>query len=392
MQLQLLGKYSRNFDSYQDTAINNPTHLLYNEYLQQEGYGSATLVFRAIDQFRRHLFLSLSSDEALCQLHSNLAQNNQVSRFVSQDVLAVSYRHSGFDMSANILATWADEKTNSGLHHRYQRLSPFVGLNLQSYSRSWTTDSGTFYRNLRLRYFFKENYRLPNFSEMYFFAMTRELKPERALQNNLGLTYRSVTPTRWSHAPSLTHQATIDCYFNRVSDKIVAIPQQNLFLWSMVNLGIVDILGVDVTAEVSAGPISLSVNYSFARALDMTDSSSKVYRQQIPYTPRHSGGLSATWRSRYGSLNYSLLWVGNRYSLGQNTANNLVAGYVDQDLTYTLHFLLHEGRLQSVVNAQQRGLWTLQAKVLNLFNEQYEVVKSYPMMGRSFRLSLSYHF
>lgn len=392
MQLQVLGKYSRNFDSYQDTAINNPAHLLYNEYLQQEGYGSATLVLRAIDQFRCHLFISLSTDEALCSLQSNLVENNQVSRFVSQDVLAVSYRHPGFDMAANILATWADEKTNSNLHHRYQKLSPFVGCNLQIYSRSWTTDSGTFYRNLRMRYFFKENYRLPNFSEMYFFTLTRELKPERALQNNLGLTYRSVLPSPWKTYPSVVHQATIDCYFNRVSDKIVAIPQQNLFLWSMVNLGIVDILGVDATAEVSVGPLSVSANYSFARALDMTDSTSKVYRQQIPYTPRHSGGFSATWRSRYGSLNYSVLCVGNRYSLGQNTANNLVAGYVDQDITYTVQFLVHEGKFKSAVDAQQRGLWTLQAKVLNLFDVQYEVVKSYPMMGRSFRLSLSYHF
>ena len=36
------------------------------------------------------------------------------------------------------------------------------------------------------------------------------------------------------------------------------------------------------------------------------------------------------------------------------------------------------------------GTMTVQVQVLNLFNTQYEVVRSYPMMGRNYRLKITY--
>ena len=62
------------------------------------------------------------------------------------------------------------------------------------------------------------------------------LKPESTTQYNLGLTYsRSINEL----IPYVS--VTADAYYNKVKDKIIAIPTKNLFIWSMVNLGKVDI-------------------------------------------------------------------------------------------------------------------------------------------------------
>ena len=371
LRFQVMGKYSRAYDTYSDTAV---TANFTNEYLQQEGYLSGTLAYEPIE----HLVISFATDEALSMLLSNLARNNQVQRLSSQDVLALSYRRAKFDLTGNLLATLAQEHAVGGVSTRYQHLSPYAGSTLLLWS------SREDY--LRLRYFFKESYRLPNFNEMYYFSITRDLRPEKALQHNVGLTF--------AHFGELNEmQLTLDGYFNRVTDKIIAIPTQNLFLWSMVNLGRVNITGVDLTADwnivSSRFPqvrYNLNVTYSYQQALDLTDPTMKTYGQQIPYTPRHSGGATLTASTPYVNVGYNLVAVGNRYRQGTNSLDNLVRGYLDQGITLSHEFLL------ATPQHPHAGKLTLRAQVLNLFDVQYEVVKNYPMMGRNYRFALTYRF
>ena len=376
LQLQAIGKYSRNFDTYDDTAVNNSSRLIHNEYRQQEGYISATLAYEPID----HLVISLATDEAASHLESNLAQNNSVTRLITQDVLAISYRRQRFDVAANILATLSDENSNDGIVHQYKRLSPYIGGTIQLWpfptSHTQQVCSRTF---LRLRYFFKETYRLPNFNEIYYFTMTRDLNPERALQHNLGLTLSHTDPR---HNGSF--QITLDGYHNRVNDKIIAVPTQNLFLWSMSNLGQVNIYGLDANIEYSWHntdrnlSITIAGNYTFQSALDVTDPDSKTYRNQIPYTPRHAGGATVTIESPWANIGYSAVFVGDRYRLGQNTPSSLVKGYMDHGVTLSRKFDL------------RRGWIRIQGQLLNIFDAQYEVIKSYPMMGRNWRIGITY--
>ncbi|MCQ2299875.1 MAG: TonB-dependent receptor [Bacteroidales bacterium] len=377
-RLQVVGKYSRMSDTYEDSAANNTLHYTRSEYLQNEGYLSLAGLYEPVE----HLHVSLATDASASTLESNLAKNNEVQRLTSLNVLALGYRCSRFDVDANAVATIADEHTNSGLEHSYRKLSPYAGATLLLWPLD-LNDAGETACFVRLRYFFKENYRLPNFSEMYFFSITRDLNPEKAQQHNVGLTFSKGGV-----------QATVDGYFNRVTDKIVAIPMQSLFLWSMRNLGKVEILGLDANLDVDLHPkalswcdIALHTNYSFQRALDVTDPGKKNYQHQIPYTPRHSGGATLTMLTPWVDLGYSLVAVGDRYRLGQNTESNLVKGYVDQGVTLSRSFSLRprkENGLASMVRVK--------AQVLNLFDVQYEVIKSYPMMGRNYRLGVSWEF
>ena len=83
---------------------------------------------------------------------------------------------------------------------------------------------------------------------------------------------------------------------------------------------------------------------------------------------------------RYFDIGYNVICVGNRYRMAQNTDNNLVRGYVDQSIILSKNIELKSGRL------------TVQAQVLNLFDVQYEVIKNYPMMGRNYKINVSYSF
>ena len=152
-----------------------------------------------------------------------------------------------------------------------------------------------------------------------------------------------------------------------------------------MNLGLVDINGLDLsgnfTWERQESSINLTLTYSFQQALDHTDPKNwKIYGNQIPYTPRHSGGITAYIENRWCNIGYNCMLVGERYYMQQNNEETRMAPYADHGITLDRSFELPIGDL------------TLQAQVLNLFNVQYEVVRSYPMMGRNFRIKVSYSF
>lgn len=94
-----------------------------------------------------------------------------------------------------------------------------------------------------------------------------------------------------------------------MTDKIIAYPTKNLAVWSMRNLGEVEIKGIDATGSLSLQPwerirINLSSNYTYQQALDITNSdptteAGRTYKHQIAYTPRVSGsgqaGIETPW-------------------------------------------------------------------------------------------------
>jgi outer membrane cobalamin receptor len=366
-KIQVNGKYNLSENIYEDTAALNSDNYLRNEYLQNEGYISGTAQYAIC----KSLKIALSSDGAINTLNSNMQNNNDVDRYSWLNVLAMNYKNKYFNLSANILSTTIKEYVSNIFTKDYQRVSPYVGLSIKPFENY----------NLRIRYFFKENYRIPNFNEMYYYTIAKDLNPEKALQNNLGISYSDYSNE------NIYLTATVDGYFNRVSDKIVAIPSQNLFLWSMMNIGRVDILGLDAKVEVSLSSfaqkftLSAAVNYSYQSAKDKTAANSKTYNQQIPYTPKHSGGgMIYLEIPKYFNMGYNLIYVGDRYRLAQNTENNLVQGYVDQSFLVSKSIKLKTGTL------------SMQAQVLNIFDIQYEVIKNYPMMGRNYKINISYSF
>ena len=67
--------------------------------------------------------------------------------------------------------------------------------------------------------------------------------------------------------------------------------------------------------------------------------------------------------------------VSKRYYLAQNIADNEIDGYNEHKATLWREFSFAKGKLR------------MQAEIINLTDAQYDVIKDYPMPGRSWRIT-----
>lgn len=228
-----------------------------------------------------------------------------------------------------------------------------------------------------LRAFYKKSFRMPTFNDLYYADMgNSKLNPERVAQYNVGLLFDKT----YSGFLSAT-RFSADVYYNKVHDKIVAYPKGQQFRWTMLNLGVVDIRGVDVTALMTFNPakelfVTFRGQYTYQKAIDITNPSDNYYRDQIPYIPHHSGSavVNAQWRDL--ALNYSWIYVGARYNQQENIRYNYTQPWYTSDLS--ISYDLKIGRVKSRILAE----------VNNLLSQDYDVILNYPMPKRNYRISL----
>ena len=116
--------------------------------------------------------------------------------------------------------------------------------------------------------------------------------------------------------------------------------------------------------------------YSYQYAIDVTDPESKSWKNQIAYTPRHSGNFLLSMETPLGRVSYTLVAVGERFSLDQNKASNRLAPYWDHGISLGRDWNLRSCRL------------SISAEALNLTDNNYEIIRCYPMPGRWFRLTV----
>lgn len=230
---------------------------------------------------------------------------------------------------------------------------------------------------LVLRAFYKKTFRMPSFNDLYYMDMgDAYLKPEYVTQYNVGAAYDLVWPT----SPFRSLGISADAYYNKVKDKIVAYPKGQQFRWTMMNLGKVDIHGLDANAHATVVPakdwtLTAKLQYTWQRAIDVTDPTDNYYRDQIPYIPQHSASAIAMLSWRSWALNYSFIYVGERYNAQENIPFNYVQPWYTNDLS-----------LMKAIHLK-RASWKLSVEVNNLFNQDYEVVLNYPMPGRNYKVS-----
>lgn len=366
---QTSAKWNWSYQRYLDPDTKNSIGKTENSYYQQEYYLSASVLYRILN----NLSFSLSTDGSINTMNANLQAFVSPTRYSWLTAFAGKYMNDWLTLSASALATVINEDAKQGgSAGNHRKLTPYISASLKPLRNE----------EFRIRFFYKDIFRLPSFNDLYYGETGNiRLKPENARQYNVGLTYAKALN---DFVPNLS--ATVDAYYNKVTDKIVAVPTKNLFIWSMVNLGKVDIKGIDATASLSLQPleklrINLSSNYTYQQALDVTNpdpatSEGKTYEHQIAYTPRVSASGQAGIETPWINLSYSFLFSGKRYALGQNIEENRLASYSDHSLSANRDFHIRN------VTA------SLNIEVLNLMNRNYEIVKNFPMPGRSVRATV----
>jgi vitamin B12 transporter len=339
-----------------------------NHYYQQEVYTSVANRFNLFPWWEA----SFSADYQFNLLNADLRDFVYPRRHTLLASIATAMRFKQVELQASLLETFVHDTSSGTPAPDKQKLTPSFFVSWRPFPQS----------GLNLRGFYKRIFRMPTLNDLYYtFIGNINLEPEFTTQYDLGFTYSRTFNSTWLR--SLEVQT--DVYYNEVENKIVATPTSNFFRWTMVNLGNVEIRGVDVALQTGWKigrdlTVSNRINYTYQRAQDFTDPKSEFYGGQIPYIPWHSGSAVVNLQWRSWEANYSFIYTGERYSSQANIPYNYQLPWYTSDFSVSKGLKVWKGDLK------------LTLEVNNLLNQQYEVVICYPMPGTNFKLIAQYNF
>ena len=263
-----------------------------------------------------------------------------------------------------------EENTVAGGEGEQFRLNPFIELTTKEFKH-----------NLKLSLWYRSSFRMPTFNELYYKNIGNiNLEPEEAHQINY----------TWSLLPIQKNNFEMylrnNLYINLVENKIVAIPTQNLFVWSIQNIDKARVYGLDIKTgmewKLSADwKAAMSASYSLQKALDITDRSAPTFRHQIAYIPLHTSNIDLSMNYRGAGIRFSNHLVSSRYCLNENIANNKVDGFLISSISafYNLKLPNHHS-----IN--------MRFTVKNLLDNSYAYMRSYVMPGRNYLIVMKYAF
>ncbi|MDR1372006.1 MAG: TonB-dependent receptor plug domain-containing protein [Dysgonamonadaceae bacterium] len=347
--------------------LNPPRRYL---YFQREWYADAVVRRK----FGRHFSASFANDLIYDSMNGNIIslQGETPERKTWFSALSAKYESERINITAKYTYAHASHINSVTFNTPLRKLSPYAGFSFKLLN----TDI------LRLRGFFKNSFRLPTLTDFYYSSggSPRPLKPENARQFNLGATFLS---SLGSILPRVSLSA--DAYHNKVLDKIVAYPTADLNIWTILNIGKVDMRGIDLNSEIHINgiekiPVNVGGSFSLQRVLDKTSQGESSYNKIPVYTPSQFGTGWTNIVMPWLEVNYTLLYSGRRYYWNSNRPESRMKPFSEQTVTLSKHF-----RLKSCS-------FTLSAECVNFTDEQYEIVRQYPMQGRSVRIELIIQF
>ncbi|NDW09349.1 TonB-dependent siderophore receptor [Dysgonomonas sp. 520] len=359
-------KYNYDYAKYTDDQSYGKTK---DEFIQNELYVSNAFLY----QLSKSFSISLAEDLAYSEMQNDSIKNNILKnpkRKTSLTSIASKFENERLTVTGSLFATYSQDKVVASQKSTYKRITPSLAM-------SYAILKGN---KLRFRISYKDIFRIPSMTEAYCKQAGQPLKPEKARQLNTGL----VLSTRLSETLDYL-SVNVDAYWANVRDKIIIIP--NGVLSSTSNKGKVRMSGFDTNINLNINlsedmRILINGGYSFLEAIDITGSAStnKSYKDQIPYTPKHSGSASLSFDNPWVNFSYSLLASGKCYAKNQNLKENRVDGYTDHSISLAKELKLRSNKV------------SIQFSLLNILNKNYQIIKSYPMPGRSFRVTAGINF
>ena len=370
-------KYAYDYMHYVDTTLSFADKTIFR---QQETYGSVANKYAITNYWD----VSLSTDLQYNTLTSVLPGFVFPKRLTSLIAAATAIELGKVKMQGSVLATFVDERIKSGntamddsvkAAPNKKEFTPAFFLSYKPFSK----------KDFNIRAFYKRIFRMPTFNDLYYTEVGNiALNPEFTHQYNVGFqydyTFKKGVVKQWHFQ--------VDAYYNEVTDKIVAVPKGGgQYRWMMINLGYVEIKGLDVNSSATVQlPHEISLNlklaYTYQKAQDFTKRKSgelnkSTYGGQIPYIPWHSGSVITGMAFKSWQLNYSFIYVGERYHSSANIREEYEQPWYTHDMALIKNFTFKK------VNAR------ISAEINNLFSQDYEVVLNYPMPKRNYKISLT---
>lgn len=362
--INLVSKYAH----YRTHYVNRDDKQLQvdNLYKQREFYFSLSQALQPL----QGLYFSLAYDYQWNHLKASMPDFLEPNRHSHLLAGSTTYSNRFVNAQLSFLGTFVHDRVESlPAPSQHLHVSPAALVSVKPIEKV----------DLRFNAFYKESFRMPTFNDLYYTDMgNSKLKPERTRQHNIGLEYNFLSDGGWFKQLNLK----ADGYYNYIKDKIVAYPKGQQFRWTILNLGRVDIHGIDALLGLVWEPIkewqlTTRLQYSYQRAIDVTFPEDSYYRHQIPYIPRHSGSATLLLSHRNWQLHYNFIYAGERYNQQENIPYNYTQPWYTNDVGLAKDFLF-------------RGIeMRILAECNNLFNQDYDIILNYPMPMRNYRITLS---
>jgi outer membrane cobalamin receptor len=220
---------------------------------------------------------------------------------------------------------------------------------------------------IRLRATYAYNYRVPSFNEQYYLNVgNANLDPERSTSLNLGAT--------WQPLPTVMIESSL--FRIDTKDKIITIPLSPV-RWSTRNVGRTVTRGVEIAGAGSVldGALRGSVSYSLMEAVDRSGGLADGHT--IPYTPDEQIDAMVTGRMWGALLTGTFEYSSHRQTLSYNTPEGALPRYALFGLSLTRPFEIDRVEVSPRIGID------------NIADTDYQVIRGYPMPGRSCHISVS---
>jgi vitamin B12 transporter len=234
-------------------------------------------------------------------------------------------------------------------------------------------------REYHLKFNFSRNSKVPSLNDMYW---NPGGNPD--LKNEYSYTGEISWMMKGNILLPVEYNTELTFFSNNIMDMIqwVPVPPQ-LSLWSPSNISKVKTSGLEAVLNLTLKTDYFTVKFTGQYALtdahiDKTGDTGYSDEQMV-YVPQHqlNTGIRVNYKNLYSS--WITCFTGRRIITEDNsqpplpdyTLNNLIAGY----------------RIKN-----GKDSFDLNLKIDNIFGVNYKAIANYPMPGRSFLFSITYHF
>ena len=152
-----------------------------------------------------------------------------------------------------------------------------------------------------------------------------------------------------------------------------------------MNIGKADIRGADLSLMmrwklIQKLTMATRLAYSYQSAKDVTDPQNPSYKNQLPYSPEHTGSLSAIFQYEPMSLSAQSVFSSLRYRPGDPIPENRLQAWSTLDIRLGW----------TKVTAAERK-HEIFIELNNALNRQYEIIRFYPMPRVQYRVGYSFN-
>lgn len=353
-------------------AFNNRLHYVDSNYLNAQGYLHQFFETNEINQesqiqytYQQRLKVLLGNSAKFEQIVQSTLDNTPY-RFINQSFNSIHF--SSINSRVKL-------QFNQGL------TTVFQPNNLNQQQQSFYLPSFAFQLQLNQHNFLlinvKKSLRLPTFSEIYYQSFhPLTLRPEQAKQGSLRYTF-----TKSFHFIDATLGA--EPFFGVATDKIVAIPTQNTFIWSIVNLAKTQNLGVETYFDINKFTHNyhwgIKGAYTFQRCIDLSNEQASNYKHLITYAPQHTANLDLSFGRKKMETFIAMNYIGNRYALQNNTLNNLLPAIFQIDAGISR-------RIQMNTNSAFKVAFV----VKNITDQYNQYIRYFVLPGINYQIKVSY--